>query len=295
MYEKVTVIGLGTLGGYLCKNLSEQDSIRELVIVDYDIVESKNVFKSIYNFSDIGEYKANALYEMLKHDVTVTKMITEYVEGKTILPKSELIIDCRDVVCDRKDEIDVRLYISDKNLIIDCRKQVTNHCEYNGEYSTNLTSNEIKRASYFASQIIESGQIKSMMKNQLIQKINLNLLNTVVTRSIKKSIDNKVDIIYDVQDQPRKIYCIDENILPIMKLNSSSDINVFIGSRKNSSGKNRSPLSVIPKKTLNTSTDIITYLNDIIKTQPGVTNFILTVRYENGERFIELLEETGAA
>ena len=267
----------------------------ELVIVDYDIVESKNVFKSIYNFSDIGEYKANALYEMLKHDVTVTKMITEYVEGKTILPKSELIIDCRDVVCDRKDEIDVRLYISDKNLIIDCRKQVTNHCEYNGEYSTNLTSNEIKRASYFASQIIESGQIKSMMKNQLIQKINLNLLNTVVTRSIKKSIDNKVDIIYDVQDQPRKIYCIDENILPIMKLNSSSDINVFIGSRKNSSGKNRSPLSVIPKKTLNTSTDIITYLNDIIKTQPGVTNFILTVRYENGERFIELLEETGAA
>ena len=46
MDNKVTVIGLGTLGGFLCKNISELDCIKELIIVDLDIVEGKNVFQS---------------------------------------------------------------------------------------------------------------------------------------------------------------------------------------------------------------------------------------------------------
>ena len=56
--KRIAVIGLGTLGGALCKNISEMESIDELIIIDYDVVESKNINNSIYKASQIGERKA---------------------------------------------------------------------------------------------------------------------------------------------------------------------------------------------------------------------------------------------
>ena len=50
------------------------------------------------------------------------------------------------------------------------------------------------------------------------------------------------------------------------------------------------------KNSLNSSFDVIQTLTDLIKTQPGVSNFIITIvqdRYD--DPYIELVEETGAA
>lgn len=298
MYEKITVIGIGTLGGFLCRYLADIDSVRHLVIVDDDIVESKNVFKSIYTFSHVGDYKVDALEDLIGNDVSITKMKIKYEEKETKLPKSDLVIDCRDVVCSRYDEIDSKFYISSRTLVIDCRKNIQNICSYQGSYSIQLTRNEIKKAAFFAAQVIDSGQIKNIIKNELIQKVDLNVISHLLNNSIKKSLEDKIDIIYDY-DQSRRLYSIEENIQPILQLNKSNNVKVYVGEKTINENNflkfSETKYHLIPKNSLNNSLDVISSLTNIISKQPGVTNFILTVREENGDKYIELLEETGAA
>lgn len=298
MLRKVTVIGLGTLGGFLCKHISELENIKEMVIVDNDVVESKNVFTSIYKYSHIGEYKVDALKELIGDDVSVTIRRQEYREGSTILPYSDLVIDCRDIVCDRKNEIDVRLFISEKILIFDCRKFVKNACSYDGKYSIQLNKSEINKAAFFAAQIINSEELPHMIKNNMVQRVDLNLLPSVMNKAIRKTLENKIDIIYDLSSSARRLHCVDENIRPILTLNKAVDTKVFVGSRDDTRKFPKvmsDKYQIIPKNSLRNSFDVIQTLTEVVKKQPGVKNFIVTVRSENGEDFVELLEETGAA
>ena len=305
MYQKVAVIGLGTLGGFLCRHISDLDEVKELVIVDYDIVESKNVFKSIYTSSQVGEYKVDALSQLLNEDVTVTKINRRYIEGRTSLPFCDLIIDCRDFVCDRMNEIDVRFFISGKVLILDCRKKVKTECEYEGSYSIPLTKAEINRAAFYAAQIIDSNQIANMIKNEMVQRINLDILPSVMNKAITRTLNNTIDLVYENPDLSQRLQCIETNIKPILDMNKSQHVDVYIGERQ--PPKNLQSLftkfpevastkyAMIPINSMTTSMDVMKKLSDIVKLQPGVSNFIVTVRRENGKSFVELLEETGAA
>lgn len=303
MYRTVVVIGLGTLGGFLCKHLSETEIVNELILVDHDIVEGKNIFKSIYRPSDVGEYKVDALKNILGEDVTITKLRTQYIEGKTILPRNDLVIDCRDIVCDRSQEIDVRFYISERILMIDCRKNVRNVCNYQGAYRTQLNKSEISKAAFFANQTIFSGQLNEMIRNNMVQRINLDLISSVMDKSIQRSLKNKMDIIYDLADDTQRLQCIEENIKPILGLNRASDVDVFVGGKSYKETpklKNfpvaKSNYALIPKRSLNTSFDVIQRLTDLVRQQPGVSNFIITVvKDQSGKPYIELIEETGAA
>lgn len=297
MYETVTVIGVGTLGGFLCRNISELDSTREIIIVDHDIVEGKNVFKSIYGSSSIGEYKVDALARMIEDDVTVTKIKEEYIEGTTLLPKSDLVIDCRDIVCSRGIQIDVRFYISDRTLMIDCRKNIQT-CSYSRGYSINLTKNEIRKAAFFASQVIESNQIDNMIKNNLVQRIDLNILKYAMSESIEESVNNKIDMIYEASDTAQRIHCIEENVTPILDLNQKQTLDIFVGERPPIASDpffDESKHSVFPKHSLTNSFDVIQALTKIVSEQPGISNFIVTVKRRGDLKYVELLEETGAA
>ena len=42
--RKITVIGTGSFGGFLCKHLSELESVKQLYIIDNDIVEAKQKY-----------------------------------------------------------------------------------------------------------------------------------------------------------------------------------------------------------------------------------------------------------
>lgn len=297
MYKTVTVIGIGTLGGFLCKNISELDSVNEIVIVDHDVIESRNVFKSIYGSTSIGEYKVDALARMIEDDVTVTKIKEEYIEGITLLPKSDLVIDCRDIVCNRGMQIDVRFYISDRNLMIDCRKNVQSGC-YTRGYSINLTKNEIKKAAFFASQVIESNQIENMIANHLVQRIDLNILKYAMSESIEETINNKIDMIYEASDGVQRLHCLEESVSPILSLNKVQEIDVFVGDRPPISQDvffKESKHSVLPKDSLSNSFDVIQALTKIVNDQPGISNFIVTLKRRGELQYVELLEETGAA
>lgn len=297
MYETVTVIGVGTLGGFLCRNISELDSTREIIIVDHDIVEGRNIFKSIYSSPTIGEYKVDALARIIEDDVTVTKIKDEYIEGITLLPKSDLVIDCRDIVCSRGTQIDVRFYISDRTLMIDCRKNVQT-CSYSRGYSINLTKNEIRKAAFFASQVIESNQIDNMIKNNLVQRIDLNILKYAMSESIEESVNNKIDMIYEASDGAQRLHCIEENVTPILDLNQKQTLDIFVGEKPPIASDpffKKSKHSVFPKNSLTSSFDVIQALTKIVSDQPGVSNFIVTVKRRGDLKYVELLEETGAA
>lgn len=308
VYRTVVVIGLGTLGGFLCKHLSETEEVKELVLVDHDIVEGKNIFKSIYRPSDVGEYKVNALENIIEDDVSISKLITEYIDGKTRLPNNDLVIDCRDIVCNRSNEIDVRFYISDRILVVDCRKNVRNVCNYQGAYRTQLNKSEISKAAFFATQTIFSGQLEEMVRNNMIQRINLDLISSVMDRSIQQSLKNKMDIIYDLADDTQRLQCIEENIGPILALNRAEDLDVFVGGKYSYEELPKTAqviqfpevaktkYALIPKNSLNSSFDVIQKLTDLVRAQPGVSNFIITVvKDQSGKPYVELIEETGAA
>lgn len=309
--RKVAVIGVGTLGGFVSKHLSELHEVKELVIVDNDFVEIKDTFRSIYDYSKVGDYKVNALKEIIGNDVSVIAINKKYIEGETNLPNCNLIIDCRDVVCNRLNEIDVRLYISGKVLIVDCRKRVTTSCSYEGSYSIALTKAEINKAAFFATQIIHSSQLENLIENNLIQRLDLDLLPELLDRAIKKALDNKMDIIYELSDGSERLLSLEENIKPIMALNKHSDVDVYISEKPKSKSfptkilDKISPFKIpeiaktkyeiIPRGSLIDSNDVITTLASIVKKQKSISNFIVTTGSKDGKTFIELLEETGAA
>ena len=294
--KRIAVIGLGTLGGALCKNISEMESIDELVIVDYDKVEGKNIHNTVYNASHIGEMKVDALNELIGNNVHVIPKNMKYKEGKTAIPKCDLVIDCRDIVCNRGKEIDVRLYISGKILIIDCRQNVKTQYNYAGSYRSKLKRSELNKAGFFAAHIICSNQIKQMVSNQIVQRVDLNLIPSIISKAVKKSLDNRIDIIYDRSD---RLHCLEENIKPIIALNQAKDIDVYIGARESKTCKiidfPKKRYAVIPYNSLRNPNDLIHALTEIVNKQHNLVNFIVTVRELNGESFVELLEETGAA
>jgi len=296
--KRITVIGVGSFGGFLCKHLSELESVKELHIIDYDFVESKNVRNSVYSISQIGEYKVDALKELIQNEVFVMEFKTGYEEGKTKLPKTDLVIDCRDMVCDRGKEIDVRLYISGRELIVDCRKNVKCQQEYKGSYNTSLSKSEIRKAAFFATQIINSEELLKLKRNNLIHTIDLDLLPGVLTKAVKESLANKADLLYEVFDHTERIQRLDEYIKPIMKLNRKQDVKIVLAEheeeRKIFPQIADTKYSIIPKGSLSTSTDLIERLTNLVKERGDFMNFIVVMKEgKDGNKFIELLEETG--
>jgi len=290
--KRIGIIGLGTLGGSLCKNIAEMEVVDEIVVVDFDTIESRNIHNSIYDISQIDEFKTSAIKRILSKFVDVIPITTKYIEGQTKLPSCDLLIDCRDVVCNRDNEIDVRLYITGKKLVIDCRKNYHTENDYDGSYTMMLSRSELNKAGFFAAQIVCSNQIYDMIRNNNVQVVNLNLLPEIIDEAVKKSIENRVDMIYEMSDEMNRLQCIEENISPIIELNKRRDIPVLLESRSYQD----KPDYIIPKKTLSCSFDIVQKLSEIINFQDCSSNFIVVLgKKKNGTMFIELLEETGAA
>ena len=46
MQRNICVIGIGSLGGYLARNLSELETTKNLLLIDYDTVERENLRNS---------------------------------------------------------------------------------------------------------------------------------------------------------------------------------------------------------------------------------------------------------
>ena len=162
MFSRVCIIGIGTLGGFIAESLTKIETIEEICIVDFDYIEPRNFKNSIYKPSQLGDFKVDALEEILKtnSEIKVTKLNEKYIEGKTKLPSHlDLILDCRDFTYDRYGEIDARLYITSRYLIIDCRKVVKYETHQEGSYLTLLSKSDLRNAAFQATHLIENKSI----------------------------------------------------------------------------------------------------------------------------------------
>ena len=291
MIKTVAIIGLGSIGGFLAKHLSEYESIRQITLVDFDIVETKNIGNSVYDFKDIGELKVDAISKIIEDNVNTFKRVSKYIEGKTWIPNCDLIIDCRDFVYDRSGSIDMRVYISGKILIMDCRKNFISSENYQGNYNIKLTKQEMSKATYIISQVITNDDLPNILKNELIYKTDLSdyFLNTSLEKCIKDKLENRRDIIYDSNEDIDRLQCIDEYMQPILESNKSLDIPVYVNDLK------ERPDYVFPKGLLREPTDVINSFLPIISSN-RLSNFLITLQDEkNGGKLIRLLEETAAA
>lgn len=286
VYKSVAIIGVGTLGGFTAEAIANLESTEKIVIIDHDIVEYKNLKNSIYRQIDIGCPKVEALKDILQNQhpgVEVWAFQIEYKEGKTKLPeKEDLVIDCRDMTYNRKNEIDVRFYMSSRYLMADFRKNVTYKHQQNGKYILELSKNDLRHAASTISMLIHNNTIESLIAKQSVQKYELDY--------IKRVDECSYDIVYENAIGGDKFINLPEKIVPIMDMNRDKEVTVFLGSRVY-------PVSekAIPARSLNSGFDVIKLFTSLVSCQKDFNNFVVSIYEENNRVFIELIPETGAA
>lgn len=288
MYSDICLIGLGTLGGYLAKNLAELDTTKNLILIDYDTVESENLRNSIYTKNDIGVLKTKALYKKLNSKARIKLLSKKFIEGETKIPKNYIIIDCRDFTYDRKDLIDVRLYISFRNLIVDCRKNVIYDLQHEGKYASRLTKTDLKNAALNVTQLFEKGLISLMIKKRMVYEIPID----VITDKVKNIVDKNSDVIYDSSDNfNNKLINLNNNYLSIIDINKDNDLTICLGDKEDPYNK-----QIIPRNNLTCIKDITSNLCSLTKNLPYPFNYyIISLSNYNNTYYVELIPETGSA
>lgn len=289
---RIAIIGLGTLGGFVAQTISELNFVRKIVLVDFDIVEAHNLTNSIYRNGDVNKYKTTSLHDIIKeqcgNNLEIEIITEKYEESKTVIPQVDLIIDCRDYVCDRNDEIDVRLFVSSRYLVIDCRKNVSYDKNYTGRYLSQLTKNDLRRASLIVSSFMQNNFLDYMIKSQIIKEIDLDYVDKISNEI--KTHHQKRNMIVDYEGS-KKLLNLEENIGNIICENRNKDLMITVGDKK------LSPLSKIVKKdSLNSSEVVVNTLTNMVKTEKtSQFYYIISVTQDNNICYVELLPETGAA
>ena len=285
--NSICIIGLGTIGGFLAKNVSMLKSTKKLVLIDYDVVLPQNIENSIYENKDIFDSKTYALKKKIdRSDIDIQLIQKEFIEGETKIPKCDLVIDCRDVTYDRKNLIDVRLYISYDKLIIDCKKNIYRDKKIEGEYLERLTKTQINYATNAVAMLIEDGTLNELIKKQKIHTIPINTISEEAKLEISRP---NPDLIYDSDSLTKKINNLKDHYPEIIDINKQNEVMVYVGSKDKALTS-----KVFPVQKLKTIYDIIDNFNSLIP--PSQTNFnFCTISVNIYNHYVEIIPESGAA
>ena len=93
--EKIGIAGIGGIGSNVARHLV-QAGIKDIVIVDFDLVEASNLNRQFYRFSQIGGKKTDCLERNLK-DISPGINI-EKIDRKIEPGDSKKIFSCCDIV-----------------------------------------------------------------------------------------------------------------------------------------------------------------------------------------------------
>jgi len=268
----VTIIGTGTLGGHLCKHLTECSKVDKLILIDRDLVDTKDTEIGVYQPMDIGEPKVHVLYRMFLNDhIEIQPRAEFYIEGTTKLPQSDLTIDCRNIFGKRDLTIDMKMFINGKFLILDFQKKLENETRPKGEYIIDLSQYEISRAAYYATTLMCSDVIEELLKGQSIKYIDIDIIQSVMLKSIKES-KQRPDLIYDMDDDINRISKLEEVIQPIINRNKKAPLKVAVQERGSIAREvfdmpkvAETTYEVIPQNSLKQPEDVIEVLKDAIK------------------------------
>jgi hypothetical protein len=288
--NSICIIGLGTVGGYLAKNISMMlNSVTKLVLIDNDAVLPHNIQNSIYEEKNIFDSKTTALKRKIERQGLEIEIInTLFVEGITEIPKCDLVIDCSDVTYNRGEIVDARLYISYDKLIIDCKKNMTREELQEGQYLSRLTKSQINYAVSGVIMLIEDGTLKQLIEKQAIHKIPISTLSEEAKLEISKVHD---DIIYDNNPYERKLINLKETYPEIIDINKNNEVVVYVGAKDNAVEQR-----TFPVQNLRTINDIVSNFGALISpTQFNFNYYIISVTNYNKGYYVEILPETGSA
>jgi len=291
MYKSIVIIGLGSLGGFFVENISRMRGLQTLILIDPDIVELKNINKSIYKRNDVGKFKVDVIKNIINNNIIVKTFPIEYIEGKSYLPSNDLIIDCRDEICNRGGEIDVRFYISYKTLVIDCEKYHKVNFKQTGRYAHLLSLSELSVASSIAAQYIEEDIMKDFIKRQIVFQASIDLVKQQASKAIKL-FDNKPDIIFDYCKGDNIIRNLPENLPKLININKTNDLTVVVGQEGCIGGN----VQIIRKNEVVEYNDAVKTLTEIVQSVvPLKEYYTIQINDNQDEVYIELLPDTGAA
>lgn len=294
MYKDIVIIGLGSLGGFFAENVSRMKGLQYLMLIDPDIVEMKNVGKSIYRRKDIGKKKVDALKEIIENNNDSLNIVAhpiEYHENKVCLPYSDLIVDCRDIICSRSGEIDIRMYISFRTLVLDCKRIFKVSNQRNGRYIQYLNMGELSAAASIAFQIINSGRADDLINKQMIHQISMDYHSTVINNAVQVY-ENRPDIVMDHFNGDERIRNLHEMLPMIIESNKVKDLTVIVGQQNCIGDK----IKKINRYEMEEYHKVVGTLTEIIQTLPFQSEYYtVVINKDKDEWFIELLPETGAA
>lgn len=108
--KRVGVIGVGGLGSWIAEFLA-RIGIKELVIIDYDKVEEKNLDRQNYTYRDIGRFKIDALEDRIKS-------IDEKINVKKFREINIDILKDLDIFFDATDNMESKLLINEISVYL---------------------------------------------------------------------------------------------------------------------------------------------------------------------------------
>ena len=284
MNNIITIIGIGSLGGFLAEEIIKQKNVKKLILIDYDRVEEKNIYSSIYTSTDIHQLKVDALKRILSRinpHILIETLNIQYKEGETKLQQSDLVIDCRDFICNRYNEIDVRCYISSGYLVLDCRKNVKYTSDKEGRYLYKLPVSELRFSALILSRLIENNIIQTYIQKEIIKQIDL-------------SVDNLMDECFDAfcneSSNGQKFINLPDKIDPLVEMNKNKKCTIYMGNREE-------PISqqTLPLRSFQDKNDVLTSISKLAYNHTNFDNFLISVNETSKCIYIELIPETGAA
>jgi len=298
-FNSITIIGTGTLGGHLCKHLAESSEINKLTLIDQDLVDSKDTEFGIFKPVDICEPKVHVLYQMFSnYKIEIEPIVKFYKDGITILPPSDLTIDCRNIFGKRDLNIDMKMFIVDRVLVLDFQKKYKDENQLKGEYRFKLSSHEISTAAYYATNLITCDNIlEELLRSRSVKYIDIDIIKSTMLQSINDS-KQKCDLIYDLDEDTRRLKRVNEMIQPIIKKNKSRPLKLAVKER-DSIVRNvfefpkvaETTYQIIPQNTLKNSKDVIDVLRIAVKDVEDVSKIIPVLIHDE----IYILRETGGA
>jgi len=289
---KAAILGLGTIGSYIALYLSDLEILEELVLVDYDKIESKNLKNSAFLRRHVGMLKTEAIQEIIdeSNDIIIHPIHAKFIEGETKLPISvDYIIDCRDITYNRKN-IDVRLYFSGRSLIVDCRNESKYEVEKEGIYTSTLTRTDVINAANAATMLFKTKIINRFINERVVYRHELDTPKITACDFLDERKSNSSDYVYESCESESTLLNLHESVNTIIDMNQSRPTTLFVGPRDHSSFT-----KIIPKDTLVNITDVMECLTNSIDLPFRYPYYLVAPGKRGSEYFIELIPETGAA
>jgi len=282
MGQKITIVGLGSIGGFLSAYIGKYIAPEQLNLIDPEHVDKKNIYNSIYSEENIGDLKTHVIHDLIKREnkkIKINRLPYDFnFLDKDIYADSDIIIDCRDVF-DKNEIFDIKIYISENFLIIDGKKEnLKNPICKRGSYTIEKDALEIERAVLIAVNLFRNGRIESVIENEKILRFDLNVYEKKFNEII--SIDD--DIIYENSE------------IEIKNLNDCVT-SIFDGNKRKK--VKIETIDKIRNYPINYFKNIDNFISEIkkIENKSLIKRFILDVEEKKDHIYISLIPEWGSA